>query len=268
MKIIVFPNLGNTCYFNSVLQCFIYNQEFQDNLNEKELSMELKKIKFDLTPDNNYLAILYNIKPLLSFFPFRQYEQQDAHEFIILFIDYLVKENKNYLPLYHGETKTTNKCLCCKNTKCILEEFNTLNFTVPNTKSNLTDLFINYLEKETISDPENLYYCEICKSNQPFEKKITLNKLPNVLIIVLKRYTSNLKINSEVIFDESLKIKMESIKEFKLTGLINHTGNLYDGHYTNYININDNWLFIDDHSVKIQKYEHQDAYILFYQVSS
>ena len=262
MKIVVFPNLGNTCYFNSVLQCFIYNQEFQNNLNElKELSIELSKIKFDLILDNRYLALFYNIKPLTHFFPFKRFEQQDAHECILSFLD-LIKEKDN---LYHGETKTTVRCLKCKNVKNIFEEFNSINLNVPRENTNLTELFVKYLDKETHDDPDNLYFCETCKSNEPFEKKINLNKLPTNIIFVLKRYNVD-KIHTEVTFQNIIKIKhFNEIKEYTLKSIINHTGNLHNGHYTNYVIINDDCFFIDDDCIKKEPYKCKDAYVLFYE---
>jgi ubiquitin C-terminal hydrolase len=89
-----------------------------------------------------------------------------------------------------------------------------------------------------------------------------------VLILVLKRYTfTGDKILSEVTFGNTLKIReseTNEIKDYSLKSIINHTGNLYNGHYTNYNIINNVSLFIDDHIVKLQEYTCKDAYILFY----
>ena len=290
MKISVFPNLGNTCYLNSVLQCFINNKEFQEVLKNYDLPFvtELKKITVDLENNDEYNAHMYNITPLLEFFPFRRFEQQDAHECIISFLELIIKEcpykitetNSSkgnswdkfntglFIPMYHGQTKNCIRCLKCKNIKNIFEEFNSINLNIPLENSNLTDLFLKYLEKETHNDTDNLYYCETCKSNEIYEKKISLNILPTNLIIVLKRYAFA-KIISEVTFGNTLKIKESlsgNVKTYKLTSIINHTGNLYNGHYTNYTIINGKCLFIDDESVKVKPYKYKDAYILFYKM--
>jgi len=291
MKISVFPNLGNTCYLNSVLQCFINNQEFQNILkeqNDKEslFVSELKKFHVDFTANGEYNAQMYNLSVFLDFFSFRRFEQQDAHECIIQFLELLIKEcpytnpilnisnswdkldTSPFVPFYHGQTKNCIKCLKCKTVKNIFEEFNSINLNIPLEKSTLTDLFIKYLEKESHSDSENLYYCDFCKSKECYEKKISLNRLPKVMILVLKRYSfTGEKINSEVTFGNTLKIRESltgKIKDYRLQNIISHTGNLYTGHYTNYSIINDTCLFIDDESVKIKKWTHQDAYILFY----
>jgi len=289
MKIAVFPNLGNTCYLNSVLQSFIYNSKLKEIITQSDLPFVtfLKKIinVIDLKKDNKHTANVMNIQECLEMFSFKRFEQQDAHECIIEFLELLVKEcpytnqteldNKSswdrfntspFIPMYHGQTRTTIKCTACQNVKNIFEEFNSINLTI-NSKS-LTDLFTKYLEKEIHEDADNLYFCDVCRSNQKYEKKISLYRLPENLIIVLKRYTfTGTKIVSEVTFDPLLKIResMSSIvKDYELQSIINHTGNLYNGHYTSYVILNNECLFIDDDSVNIKDYTFHDCYILFY----
>jgi len=284
MKLSVFPNLGNTCYLNSVLQCFIHHQEFQDIIKDYDLPFvtELKKMTIDLSENKEYTAVLFRTTNLLEQLPFKRFEQQDAHECILAFLELLIKEcpykqtNLNsvsgpFIPIYHGKTKTSICCLNCKTIKYIFEEYNSINLNIPLENSNLIDLFKCYLEKEIHTDMDNLYYCETCKCKQVYEKKINLQTLPKILIIVLKRYTfTGNKINSEVTFQDNLKIKeTESgiVKDYHLTNIINHTGNLYNGHYTNYTILNGKCFFIDDEKIKVEPYNYNDAYILFYKTS-
>jgi ubiquitin carboxyl-terminal hydrolase 36/42 len=293
MKLISFSNLGNTCYINSVLQCFIYNDCFQKYHNLKDLEKVIEQIDLH---NHGQMHLTCSIPGFINFFfdkkkSFKRFQQNDAHEFLIEFLDILINncveksldeytnfvnehsfiswntflKNNKYSPFlknYHGQTKLNITCSCCLNTKEVFEEFNTINLNVEN-KSSVTNLFINYLKKETISDNLNLYYCEHCKSEQVSDRKISLSLLPDVLIITLKRYTYENK-NFEVVYDENIKIKdHESIKSYHLSSVIHHIGGLHDGHYSTSVKINGIWYHIDDDSVSVCT-KTENAYILFY----
>ena len=107
MKIVTFSNLGNTCYINSVLQCFIYNSFFQKHvLHELHTCINL----IDLSKNDERVCVVYNLTSFLSFLftkkkQFKQFQQNDAHEFLIEFLDILTQtfhgpvekhKNKNY----------------------------------------------------------------------------------------------------------------------------------------------------------------------------
>ena len=307
MKLVSFKNLGNTCYLNSVLICFIYSSFFHEKIENCKTTnpfiLELKNIiesvnikikkenhtKFDLT---NFINFFITEKTW-----FKRFQQNDAHEFLISFLDLLIKNtpvkfkiNETDIPWkkswgdflinngssftkhYHGQTKTTIKCCKCKTIKYIFEEFNSINLNIPiNSSQPLIEIFKKYLEKETQDDENNLYYCETCKKQNISLKKISLNILPTKLIVVLKRYTfTGTKILSEIEYPLELSIKESSselIKNYKLECVINHNGNLFDGHYTTSININDIWYFFDDDSIFIINSLNQSnptAYILIY----
>ena len=67
MKLVTFPNLGNTCYLNSILQCFINNNHFQNIIKNKtdknEFLIELETIikLIDLTVNDETVSIKYNL---------------------------------------------------------------------------------------------------------------------------------------------------------------------------------------------------------------
>jgi len=263
MKLVGFLNLGNTCYLNSVLQCFIYNNNFQNAIKntDTDLSKELLKItkEVDLVKDGNYTFCKYNLTFFINYFSkwFKRFEQHDSHEFITCFLDKLNLPHE----LYHGKTKMSTKCSCCGNTTDVFEDFNTINLNTQGGDS-LTDIFVDYLKSEIHDDPDNLYHCEKCEKLTVSEKKISLEQLPKTLIIVLKRYTSrcNIEIN------DTLYIKNnENVIEYTLKSVINHFGNVYSGHYNNFVCIDKEWIFIDDDSFSLANLNFKNAYILFYE---
>ena len=256
-------NLGNTCYINSVLQNFIYSDTFK----EKVQNTELRKI---IESEDKIISIKsFNEYFLSKYTFFERFIQHDAHEFLTCFIDLLSEDNKSFNEDFYGKTKLSIKCTMCNNSKEVFEDFSSINLTV--NKSNLYELFESYLSKEIHDDPENLYFCDHCNCNCISEKKIRLHILPKTLIIVFKRYSKNKKISDNIDFPkDSLKIRESStskIIEYKLTGIVNHFGNLSDGHYNSFVNVNNKWYFMDDDLViERDSINKSQSYILFYNV--
>ena len=263
MKIPVFQNLGNTCYLNSVLQCLVYNPALKNlDPSGNEIVVELNKISslVDTTSNGENLAVIYNLRDLIKLLPFKRFEQQDAHECIMILLDSILPFIK---PEYYGETQTNIHCRQCKTVTSIYEDFNCINLTVSTEPSNLTDMLIKYFEKENITN-----YCEKCESLNNYEKKVCLNRLAKNLIIVLKRYTfTGSKILTNIEIDNVLKLREISsgeVKTYTLCSTINHFGNLYNGHYTNFVFLNNRWMYIDDQVVQLGDFNSENVYILFY----
>jgi ubiquitin carboxyl-terminal hydrolase 2/21 len=295
MKLITFPNLGNTCYVNSVIQCFIYNNVFRKFCDIPELKKII--LESDIIKNNENLNVTYNLSIFVNFLfnkktQFKRFEQNDAHEFLVQFLDILTSEvhgrmdfhktkNKfwneflkqnNFSPFineYFGQSKNCVTCQGCRKSNDSFDQFSSINLVVPpkETKS-VSQLFVKYLSNILEADPSNLYHCDTCKSLQISQHKCSLVILPKTLIIVLKRYSSSgTKIKSEVILDKSLHIKEDTVKVYNLTAVVNHQGNLFDGHYTANVLINDSWYLFDDEiitKVNVFNYANPNAYILFY----
>ena len=138
---------------------------------------------------------------------------------------------------------------------------------------------ISEFSKEEKLDKNNLYKCEKCKQETEANKKIEIYHVPKILIIHLKRFNNNKKINTFIEYPiKDLYINdyihsSDNISKYDLFGVINHFGSLEYGHYTSYcLNYHDNiWYEYNDRIVnKIPKEKEKDiivnknGYILFY----
>lgn len=129
--------------------------------------------------------------------------------------------------------------------------------------------------------PEDMWYCPQCKDQRQASKKLDLWRLPEVLVIHLKRFS----------YSRSMKHKLETfvnfpIHDFDLTNyvanknnsrrqlyelyaLTNHYGGMGSGHYTAHIKLLDEnrWYNFDDsHISPINEDDVKSAaaYVLFY----
>ncbi|KAK1412698.1 hypothetical protein QVD17_34157 [Tagetes erecta] len=129
--------------------------------------------------------------------------------------------------------------------------------------------------------PEDMWFCPQCKEQRQASKKLDLWRLPEVLVIHLKRFS----------YSRTMKTKLETfvnfpIHDFDLTkyvanknnnrpqvyelyALANHYGNMGSGHYTAYVkHINENkWYNFDDNHVSAineDDVKSNAAYVLFY----
>jgi len=185
MKLIAFHNLGNTCYINSVLQCFINDPYFQKKIKKRSGGIYdlLNEIKVDLSVNDNFKYDKYNLENVTSFFrnKFKKFQQYDSHEFLLELLETL------NLKSYSGTINSNIVCLKCNSVNSTLENFYTID--LPVLHSNLIENFMEYLKKENIHE----YDCEKCNCKTECQKKMYLNKLPKTLIIVLKKYNGNIE---------------------------------------------------------------------------
>ncbi|XP_019504868.1 PREDICTED: ubiquitin carboxyl-terminal hydrolase 11 isoform X1 [Hipposideros armiger] len=134
-------------------------------------------------------------------------------------------------------------------------------------------------------EKENPWFCPSCKQHQLATKKLDLWKLPETLIIHLKRFSytrfSREKLDtlvefpirdldfSEFVMKPQNELAPELYK-YDLIAVSNHYGGLRDGHYTTFACNKDSgqWHYFDDNSVSPvteNQIESKAAYVLFYQ---
>lgn len=182
--------------------------------------------------------------------------------------------------LFEGIFMSTLTCTVCQNQSNTFEVFNCLSLPIPSeTRCHLRDCLNHFSNPERI---EAAWECPRCKQKREADKKIVICKLPEILIIHLKRFSldgrwrsklqttvdfplSNLNVDCTHVLPQSAYSQRSA---YNLCGVVNHFGHLDGGHYTAFCKLsNRNWYTFDDSTVSEMRDADvcaQSAYILFY----
>ncbi|CAD8076900.1 unnamed protein product [Paramecium sonneborni] len=211
-----------------------------------------------------------------------------------------LKINKSIVvDLFQGQLKSKVECKTCKYQSHKWEPFLFLNLPIKQSQSeqsqklnqskvmgnsqlkqdnqcSLTDCLDQFQQEETIQ-----WKCPQCKVTRDCKKGIRIWKLPNILIIHLKRFEFGTKvlgkITSKVIFPlKDLNMSTYCFDQgnmiYNLYAVAQHHGSLQYGHYVSICQhrVDNQWyMYNDDAVLKIQNPEkmivNEYAYVLFYQ---
>ncbi|CAN8252528.1 unnamed protein product [Cochlearia groenlandica] len=136
-----------------------------------------------------------------------------------------------------------------------------------------------FLTEEPLG-PDDMWYCPSCKEHRQAIKKLDLWRLPEILVIHLKRFSYSRfmknKLEAYVDFplddlDLSTYISYkngQTTYRYMLYAISNHYGSMGGGHYTAYVHHGgDRWYDFDDSNVNPisqEKIKTSAAYVLFY----
>lgn len=227
------PNLGNTCYLNSITQCLMhtiplvkylaldtYKEDLQDSHVYANIPKVLSALAYNMWMDNpkqesvNKLMITY--KSVLSGVSdiFRGFNQEDSSEAMGYILDALHESMKYSVKIeISGEPKTRHQKIQYSSIKS-WEEYVQKNYSV------IVDIFAGQFHVTTIRKPK----LDVCHSFQPFHhlmleipskattlydcldsfteqediegkilKKMMIYRLPKILVIQLSRFTNDMR---------------------------------------------------------------------------
>lgn len=302
-----FKNLGNTCFMNSSLQCLLNSKKFLEKLvkiTKKNPEMRLTNEVLKILESLEKGIVILNpskIKEILSETEekYKYNEQQDANEFITIFLNQMLKElleigdyrpnklpnqeieknaynklekrfflpNKSFLlNLFYGRLKREYICEC--GCVCLVKfnNYNTLILPHPEKSNDVIELLKLYQESKKIEDK---ILCNKCQSEQKYSIKTSIYDIPEYFILCLEKemiYTSP-GLNYPKILD-TRDFTENIYAKYSLNSLIVYFGDRERGHYTAKCEKKDSWYHISDSNYKkIEQNEiiDKNAIILFYE---
>ncbi|KAF9764372.1 Ubiquitin carboxyl-terminal hydrolase 25 [Nosema granulosis] len=277
-------NIGNTCFFNSSMQCLLsippfityYKEGSFDSSSPVSLAFQEFIKEYEGCDVMSPIKFLRSIKEKIKLF---NGKQQDSHEFVIQFLEvlhdeisqknvsintkeeFIAQAQKNIITdLFYSYNKQTVICSKCNYRSETPVIMNMLPIDIESsTENSLKRVF----EEEEIAGPE-AWKCDSCGYNKLSKKKLEVLVAPKVLILYLKRFRSyGYKNNKNIKIDDSLKFGNNT---FHNMGVVCHSGSLSEGHYYSdakrlgsWSNYNDSYI-----SSKVGQYDGSNPYLVFY----
>ncbi|KAF6138631.1 hypothetical protein GIB67_032525 [Kingdonia uniflora] len=236
-------NLGNTCFLNSVLQCFTHTVPLVESLRSIDHSLcyygcDSGFCVFCALREQVEVSMEYTGKAIAPYkfvdnlnyisSSFERFQQEDAHEFLQCLLDKLdsccldicTKEQglslgKDSLvkKIFGGRLKSQLRCSQCGHCSDTFEPLIDLSLEIEDVDS-LPSALESFTKVEKIE--ETKFTCENCKEEVLVEKQFTLDQTPLVAAFHLKRFKN----------DGSYVEKLDKHVEFPLgLDLQSYTGN-------------------------------------------
>ncbi|KAK8750764.1 hypothetical protein OTU49_015003, partial [Cherax quadricarinatus] len=205
------PNLGNTCYMNSVLQCLYHSQPLTQHILSKSPNMLKGKVlsSYDtlvraLSSGKDLHKAVKKLKTTVGSLDdlFQDYEQKEAHDFMSMMIQWLHDDMVQIQgaggegetgvslvsKLFHGTHTSTITCPKKEEIICqVSEPFSNLTLAVNKSGCcDLQDLLQKYYREQQID-----WECNQCLKEHKCHHSTSLQHLPSILVIHLSRFNKD-----------------------------------------------------------------------------
>ncbi|RKP07763.1 hypothetical protein THASP1DRAFT_5313, partial [Thamnocephalis sphaerospora] len=181
---------------------------------------------------------------------------------------YMTRHSSIIVSMMQGQLKSELQCGKCSKRSTTYSPFMFLSLPIPKKRGSCSiyACLSEFTAEETLKG-ENAWHCPQCKKARSSTKKLTISRLPDVLIIHLKRFSFQGpfrdKLETMVDFPtkglELQKYLMPSLQstlateKYDLYAAVNHFGGLNGGHYTACVKrvFDKKWHNFDDSRVSV-----------------
>jgi ubiquitin C-terminal hydrolase len=174
--------------------------------------------------------------------------------------------------IFHGQLRSHVSCPQCGRDSVTFDPFSTLPIPIRDARD-LGGCLSIFAEEDRL-DSKNKWHCPACSRDVLAVKKIAIWTAPPCLIVVLKRFTVDRKIEKDIDYPLEIDLKQyvlgpqrnERALVYRLYAVSEHSGSLTGGHYTAHALVADRWYFFDDEAVRLsESARNRNAYILCYE---
>jgi len=258
-------NIGNTCYFNSLMQallsCSALNDKIREIGNSNLLAMAYNRMYTGECTNVGELLriIMHKRKVKKQVNTLHVNWQEDAHEGLMLMLEDLGDETDKQLYIRY---KTKLSCVGCGNSKVVDDEHH-----------EAPEIFIDYYDGHPLpvylrnhqTTPDD-YKCDKCGQIGTTKKIKMLCRLSNIICVTFKKYANK----SNISFPMEFAIDGKSGPMiYKIVAQIEHMGGQGGGHYVARGLRNGQVFLFDDSMTSASKFEPTaNTYMVFYHIFS
>jgi ubiquitin C-terminal hydrolase len=283
VKFLKFPNLGNTCYANSLLQAMLNSSHiraFMETLSQETRSLSIsatltKSLLFSFLAIyreqrlGQHREIVTKPRPFLDAVssaspPFIFGQQHDSHELYILLMDSfdstIATLNSTYnltLPqfttLVTCHSTTYCQCLMCGSTSTLEEDFINFYLSIEKRQSLVSRLRDSQMPEFLCGLNKRL--CRKCGIPQEMKINTEYVRLPPVAVFQLQRFVldpitkKTRKLHDCIPFPSVLTIHQT---KYELRSVVVHIGAvLTSGHFVAILRISEKWILASDMKLSV-----------------